>query len=82
MTSFCLYKLKKVQYTGLTMLPKINQIKNWFESAYHKSSIASRDGAREEILGAKTVRVLTASEARKILTDRTFQIGLKCDYTP
>ena len=38
---------------------------------------------REEILGggAKTVRVPTASEASKIFTGHTFQIGLKCDYT-
>ena len=31
--------------------------------------------------GAKTVRVPTASEASKIFTGHTFQIGLKCDYT-
>ena len=41
-----------------------------------------RDGAREEMLGgAKTVRVPTASEASKIFTGHTFQIGLKCDCT-
>ena len=44
--------------------------------------LMGRDGAREEMLGgAKTVRVPTASEASKILTGHTFQIGLKCDYT-
>ena len=31
--------------------------------------------------GAKTVRVPTASEASKMFTGHTFQIGLKCDYT-
>ena len=31
--------------------------------------------------GTKTVRVPTASEASKIFTGHTFQIGLKCDYT-
>ena len=36
-----------------------------------------RDGAREEMLGgAKTVRVPTASEASKIFTGHTYQIGL------
>ena len=31
--------------------------------------------------GTKTVRMPTASDATKIFTDHTFQIGLKCDYT-
>ena len=31
--------------------------------------------------GAKALRVPTASEASKIFTGHTFQIGLKCDYT-
>ena len=31
--------------------------------------------------GTKTVRVPAASEARKIFTDHTFKIGLKCHYT-
>ena len=29
--------------------------------------------------GAKAIRVPTASEASKIFTDHTFQIGLKCE---
>ena len=38
-----------------------------------------RDGAREEMLGDKIVKVPTASEKSKIFTDHTFLIGSKVD---
>ena len=47
--------------------------------ASKETGICYRDGAREEMLVDKIVKVPTASEASNVFTDHTFLIGSKFD---